>query len=67
MQGFVVFDYADQYEEARKQMSQWMKEGKLKMFEYVVDGDVGDYMDVFQQMYRGKNLGKTVVRMPGAA
>ena len=31
MQGYVIFDYADQYEEARTQMAGWIKDGKLKM------------------------------------
>ncbi|MEA2457343.1 MAG: hypothetical protein QOC95_315, partial [Thermoleophilaceae bacterium] len=30
MQGFVVFDYADRYAEAAREMGGWMAEGKLK-------------------------------------
>jgi NADPH-dependent curcumin reductase CurA len=38
MQGFVVFDFEDKYPEARKQLAQWLSEGKLKRKETIVKG-----------------------------
>ena len=67
LQGFVVFDYADRYAEARARMAQWIADGRLKIPEHVHVGDVGDFPLAFQAMYEGKNLGKMVVKLPAAA
>ncbi|MBI1181224.1 MAG: zinc-binding dehydrogenase [Alphaproteobacteria bacterium] len=67
MQGFVVYDYADRFAEAQKQLAQWVREGKLVMRENVVEGDVGDFPDVFRRLYHGENRGKMVIRLPAAA
>ena len=66
LQGFVVFDYADRYAEARARMSRWLAEGALQLPEYVVAGDVGDFPVAFADLYAGKNLGKTVLKLPAA-
>ena len=67
MEGFIIFDYADQYEAARKEMAGWMKEGKLKFRENIVDGAVADYPDVLHHLYEGQNTGKMLMRLPGAS
>jgi len=64
MQGFVIFDYADRYAEARARMARWIANGDLKLAEHVVDGDVADFPRAFQQLYEGQNLGKMLVRLP---
>ena len=66
MQGYVVFDYADQYDVARKNMSKWVAEGKLKYPEHVFEGDVSDFGTAFHDLYTGKNKGKMVVKLPAA-
>ncbi len=66
MQGFVVFDYADRYAEARRRMARWIESGQLKLPEYVVDGDIGDYPEAFLQLYQGANRGKMLLRLPPA-
>jgi len=66
MQGFVIFDYADRYAEARARMAKWIKDGKLKLVEHIIDGDVGDFPDAFRQLYEGRNRGKMLVRLPAA-
>ena len=38
MTGFLVFDYADRYAEAARELGGWMAEGKLKSREEVVEG-----------------------------
>ncbi len=67
MQGFVVYDYADKFAAAQAQLAQWVREGRLVMRENIVDGDVGDFPDVFQRLYHGENRGKMVIRLPAAA
>ena len=66
MQGFVIFDYADRYAEARRRMARWVADGDLKLVEHMVDGDVGDFPDAFRQLYQGGNRGKMLVRLPAA-
>jgi hypothetical protein len=66
MQGFVVYDYADRFDEGRDQLAQWVNEGKLVMRENVIDGDVADFPDVFRRLYEGENKGKMVIRLPAA-
>ena len=66
MQGFVIFDYADRYAEARRRMSRWIANGDLKLVEHFVDGDVGAFPDAFRQLYEGENRGKMLVRLPPA-
>jgi NADPH-dependent curcumin reductase CurA len=66
LQGFVIFDYAAKYAEARKRMSGWIRSGKLKLPEHAIDGDVGDFGTVFQKLYLGANRGKMLLRTPAA-
>ena len=67
MQGFVIFDYADRYAEARSRMARWIKSGDLKLVEHVIDGDVGDFPLAFEKLYQGENRGKMLLRLPAAA
>lgn len=67
MQGFVVFDYADRYAQARGRMSKWISSGELVLPQHAVEGAVSDFPAVFQSMYEGQNLGKTLVRLPAAS
>lgn len=66
LQGFVVFDYADRYAEARSRMAQWIASGALKIPEHVNIGEIKDFPAAFQDLYMGKNLGKMVVKLPAA-
>jgi len=66
MEGFIIFDYADQYQKAREEMAGWAKEGKLIFKETLVDGTVGDFPAVMRQLYAGENIGKMLLRLPGA-
>ena len=64
MQGFVIFDYADRYAEARQRMARWVASGDLKLVEHLVDGDVDAFPVAFQKLYEGENRGKMLVRLP---
>ena len=66
MQGFVIFDYAERYPEARAKMARWIKDGRLKIPSYEVVGDVDAFPNAFQQLYQGKNLGKMLLKLPAA-
>jgi NADPH-dependent curcumin reductase CurA len=60
MQGFVVFDFADKYAEARKQLAQWLSEGKLKRKETIIKGGINKAEDALVGLFEGKNTGKLV-------
>jgi NADPH-dependent curcumin reductase CurA len=66
MQGFVIFDYAERYPEARAKMARWVRDGRLKIPSYEVAGDVNAFPEAFQQLYQGKNLGKMLLKLPAA-
>jgi NADPH-dependent curcumin reductase CurA len=58
MQGFVVFDFEHKYAEARKQLAQWLSEGKLKRKETIVKGGIGKAEEALVGLFEGKNTGK---------
>ncbi|MBO6556368.1 MAG: NADP-dependent oxidoreductase [Pseudomonadales bacterium] len=66
MQGFVVFDYADQYVEARKRMAEWIADGRIKLPNYFYEGSVAAFPAAFQELYEGKNLGKMLLKLAAA-
>lgn len=58
MQGFVVFDYEDQYAAARKELAQWLSEGKLKRKETIVKGGILKAEEALVGLFEGRNTGK---------
>ncbi len=66
MQGFVIFDYAQAYPDARKRMATWINDGSLKMPSHIIDGGVEQFPHAFHELYQGTNLGKMLVRLPAA-
>lgn len=58
MQGFIVFDYEKQYPEARKELAQWLSEGKLKRKETIVQGGLAKAEQALVDLYNGVNTGK---------
>jgi NADPH-dependent curcumin reductase len=65
MQGFVIFDHADHYPAARRDLAQWLREGKLNYLEDVLDG-IEHAPDAIAGLYRGENLGKRLIRLAEA-
>ena len=63
MQGFIIFDdYGHRYGEFLSQMSVWLKEGKIKFREDMVDG-LENAPQAFIGLLEGKNFGKLVIRV----
>jgi len=62
MQGFIVFNYAEKYPEAIKQLSQWLAEGKLSYTETIVEG-FDAIPQTFLDLFEGKNKGKMLVKI----
>jgi NADPH-dependent curcumin reductase CurA len=65
MEGFVVFDYADRYAEAAREMGGWMAEGKLKGSEDVVTG-IETFPETLLKLFRGENTGKLILEVASA-
>jgi NADPH-dependent curcumin reductase CurA len=64
MTGMVVFDYADRYGEAAREMAGWMAAGKLKSREDIVEG-LQTFPDTLLKLFKGENTGKLVLKVAG--
>jgi NADPH-dependent curcumin reductase len=62
MKGMVVFDYADRYPQAAREMAGWMKEGKLLSREEIVQG-LETFPDALLKLFKGENTGKLVLEV----
>lgn len=62
MQGFIVSDFSNKFEEGAQQLGQWLKEGKLKYEETVIEG-FDSIPQAFIDLFNGKNKGKMIVKI----
>ena len=62
MEGFLVFQFADRYEAALQQLSAWLRQGKIRYREDVVEG-IENTPRAFIGMLEGRNLGKQLVKL----
>ena len=62
MQGFVILDHADKAPAARRDLAQWLREGRLRHVEDVLDG-IEAAPDAIAGLYRGENQGKRLIRL----
>jgi NADPH-dependent curcumin reductase len=65
MKGFLVFDYADRYREAAREMAGWRAAGKLKSREDIVDG-FDKFPEALLMLFKGENFGKLMIRVADA-
>lgn len=63
VQGFIVFDFAQQYKEATSALLGWYRDGRLKLREDVRDGGLDAFPAVLRQLYTGGNFGKLVLKL----
>ncbi len=61
MQGFIVSNYHKRFDEATEKMSLWLKEGKLKYKETIIEG-FENLPDSFLGLFSGENVGKMIVK-----
>jgi NADPH-dependent curcumin reductase len=62
MEGFVVFDFAERYGDAMKEMAGWWKAGQLRSREHVVR-DLQSFPDALLKLFTGENFGKLVLQI----
>jgi NADPH-dependent curcumin reductase CurA len=63
MQGFIILDhYQDRFDTFRRDMTEWIVAGRVKLREDVVDG-LESAPEAFIGLLQGRNFGKLVVRV----
>lgn len=62
MQGFVVYDYADRNGEAIAQLGRWIRDGRLRYRETIVD-DLENAPQAFIDLFSRQSFGKQLVRL----
>jgi NADPH-dependent curcumin reductase CurA len=63
MQGMVVFDYADRYHLAVAEMSAYLKDGRMKSREDVMEGGIDTFPEALTKLFTGENFGKLVLKV----
>jgi NADPH-dependent curcumin reductase CurA len=62
MQGFLIWDYEHRYDEAVARLAAWIRSGRLRYREEMLDG-LEMAPDAIAGLYRGENLGKRVIKV----
>ena len=62
MQGFLTPDFEDKYDQALADLSTWIREGRLRYREELLDG-IDKAPGSISTLYRGANSGKLVIRL----
>jgi NADPH-dependent curcumin reductase len=62
MTGMVVMDYTDRFGEAVREMAGWMKAGRLKTREDIVEG-LETFPETLLMLFRGENTGKLLIKV----
>lgn len=61
-QGFVILDYMDRWEASVSTLADWVRAGKLRYEEDILDG-LEACPDALAGLYRGENRGKRLIRV----
>jgi NADPH-dependent curcumin reductase CurA len=62
MEGFIVFDYADRYPQAVREIGTWIAGGKLKSREDIAEG-LQTFPETLLKLYNGENFGKLILKV----
>jgi len=62
MEGFIIFNFADRFEEGVKQLAEWYNAGKLNHKETVTEG-FENVPSAFLGLFSGENIGKQIVKI----
>jgi NADPH-dependent curcumin reductase CurA len=65
MEGFLVFGFAGRYDEGRRRLAQWIRDGTITYREDVVDG-LENAPRAFIGLMNGSNFGKLLVKVADA-
>jgi len=62
IEGFIILDHFDRFGEFVEQASQWVRDGRLRYRETVVEG-IENAPRAFLGLFRGENIGKMLVKV----
>jgi NADPH-dependent curcumin reductase CurA len=62
IQGFLVGDFTDRFDEFHREMGHWVAEGRITSEETVVEG-LASVPEAFLALFSGRNTGKMLVRL----
>lgn len=62
MQGFIILDYAKDFQKAAMEMGTWMAQGKLKSREDIHEG-IENFRETFLRLFSGEKMGKLVLKV----
>ncbi len=62
VEGFLVQQFADRFDDGRRQMRSWLREHRIKYREDIIDG-IENAPKAFIGMLQGENIGKRLVRV----
>jgi len=62
MEGMVVFDYADRFPQAVAELAGYLRDGRMRSREDVVQG-LENFPDALLKLFRGENFGKLVLQV----
>lgn len=62
VEGFLVFQFEERFEEGRKQMAEWVQAGKIKYREEFAEG-IQQAPQAFIGMLNGANIGKQLLKI----
>lgn len=62
MRGFLIWDYEHRYEEAVAKLARWVRDGRLRYREEILNG-LEHAPGSIADLYRGVNLGKRLIRL----
>lgn len=63
MEGFVIFDYTDRFPQAIAELAGYLRDGRLKSKEDIVEGGVAAFPQTLNKLFAGENFGKLVLRV----
>jgi NADPH-dependent curcumin reductase len=62
MEGFLIWDYEHRYEEAIVRLASWVRDGRLRYREHILEG-IESAPSAISMLYRGTNSGKLLVSL----
>ncbi len=62
MNGIIVFDYEDRYDEAKRDIAAWLREGRLRTRDHIVTG-FERFPEALLMLFSGENVGKLLLRV----
>jgi NADPH-dependent curcumin reductase CurA len=66
MEGFIVSDFSERFAMGLKRLSRWVREGKIKYREDIVDG-LENAPKAFVRLMHGENFGKLIIKIADGA